>query len=61
MEIYVSKIESSLAYDEQLQTSENDEWNVVVNLRSAHDKIAFLSDHTAEEVVKVTGCITVSF
>jgi len=57
----VSTIQSSLAFDEQLQTDEHHEWNVVVNLRHAHDKIARLSDHTVEEAVKVTGSITVSF
>ena len=27
----------------------------------AHDKIAFLADYAAQEVVKITGTITVSF
>lgn len=56
----VSQTESSLAYDEQLQTDDQNAWNVVAHLRHAHDKIAYL-DQTAEEVVMISGSITVSF
>ncbi len=63
----VSPKESSLAYDEQHNPYENEQtlsemdWNIVGHHRRAHNKIAFLTDYAAEEVVKITGTITVSF
>ncbi len=64
----VSPKECSLAYDEQQQsTYETDsslaysKWNVVDRSKHALEKIAFLSDYTTQEVVKITGTITVSF
>lgn len=64
----MSPKECSLAYDEQQQSTyatnsslSYSEWNVVDSPRHALDKIAFLSDYTAQEVVKISGTITVSF